>query len=169
MPRKKKGCGDGIAIRGMFRLHVVDPDGTVAHDSGWQKNIVVDNGFTQYMVKALGSSADAGSLTHIALGSDTVAVSASQTAMVSEITKTNGSYVRTTFSTSTSAKSLAIYATWAASWNTDVTGSSCRIGQVGLFNSSATGTLFAAQSFTAATCNNNQAVNVTYNLAFATA
>lgn len=165
--KRKEDVGSGIVMRGIYRLHIVNPDGSVASDTGWHKNIVTDQGFQQFLLRALTSSANCGSITHAALGSGT-APQSNSTNLSNELTQTD--LRRTVSFASTGSKSVAICATWASGWVT-TSQSSYQLNNVGLFNTSTQGaaTMLCGNTFTQQTCSTNQAVNLTYNLIFATA
>jgi len=44
---------EGLKVRGMFRVQITDPDGSVFGDSGWHENLVTNDGFNQYLVSLL--------------------------------------------------------------------------------------------------------------------
>ena len=59
---------DGTKIRGFFRVHIVNDDGTVAGDSGWKENQITNLGFNQYLVSALGAIAGSKQVSHLNVG-----------------------------------------------------------------------------------------------------
>jgi hypothetical protein len=97
----------------------------------------------------------------VALGTGT-APGASATTLNGEL----GEAVRkaVTAATSSTSKALQLTATFASA-DSFVTASR-NISNIGLFNSSAAGTLFAGNTFTSSAVATNQAVNVTYTVSF---
>lgn len=148
---------NGIKIRGAFRIKIVDEDGSFAGDSGWQNNTVVNLGFLDYVVKSLGSISGSKYLTHLALGTGgTIATDA--TALAGEV----GSRTAITAATSSDSKTLRLTATFASGWHTST--GAYNISNIGLFNTSSGGTIFAGNTFASSSCASNQAVNTTYDI-----
>jgi hypothetical protein len=152
---------EGIKVRGMFRVHVADDDGTVVGDSGWLENQITNLGFNQFLVSALGSISGSKYVSHVALGTGG-APAAADTTLSGEL----GEAVRkaVTAATSSSSKALQLTATFASSDN--FVTASRNISNIGLFNSSSNGTLFAGNTYASSTVATNQAVNVTYTVSF---
>jgi hypothetical protein len=153
---------DTLKVRGFFRLQVVNEDGSIDSDSGVCENTIVNGGFLEYLTKAIASSAHAGSITHVALGTGTATVATDATSLVGEIVA--GNTFRQTVAIATSSKSAQFTATFASGWNSNT---SHVLGNIGLYNSSSGGTLFAGNTYTTQNCATNQAVNATYTIAFA--
>ena len=149
---------DGVKVRGMFRVQI-DENGEIKGDSGWHENQVVNLGFNQYLVMSLGSIAGSKYITHAALGTGGAPIAA-DTSLAGEVV------VRAaiTAATSSSSKTLRLTATFASS-NSFVTDTR-NISNVGLFNTSSGGTLFAGNTYASSSCATNQNVNATYDLVF---
>jgi hypothetical protein len=152
---------DAIKLKGMFRVQI-NENGKIVGDSGWQKNQVTNLGFNQYVVSSLGSIAGSKYITHAALGSGTVP-GAAATTLDGEVEVRKA----VTAATSSSSKTLNLTATFASA-DSFVTNTQ-NISNIGLFNTSSGGTLFAGNTYASSSCATNQAVNITYNLTFATA
>lgn len=150
---------DQIKVKGCFRLHIVDPDGTIRGDSGWNTNLVTNEGFKQYLVMALGSISGSKYLGYAALGTG-AGPSAADTALGSEV----GTRQALTMATTTGSKTLDCRATFASGWHTS--SGAYNISSVGLVNSSSGGTLFAGTTYASSSCASNQAVNLTYQIIF---
>lgn len=151
---------DSIGIRGMYHVRIVNPDGTFAGDSGEIKNNIMNEGFRQYLVMALGSISGSKYISHLALGTGGT-VATDQTAMAGEVgTRT----AVTASSTVAGSLTLRLVATFAAGWHTSA--SAHNISQIGAFNSVSGGTLFAAQTFASSSCASNQACQCTYDVVF---
>lgn len=149
----------GIKVKGMFRVAIVDRDGKFAGDSGWQENNIMNLGFNQYLVMALGSIAGSKYISHMALGTGGT-VATDQTALAGEV----GSRTAVTAATSNTSKTLRLTATFAAGWHSS--GSAHNISNIGLYNSESGGTLFSGNTFASSSCASNQAVNATYDIIF---
>ena len=87
MAKAKKAVQDKSTVRGFYRVHIVDEDGTVAGDSGWKENQITNLGFNQFLVSALGSIAGSKYVSHVALGT-AGAPGAADTALAGEIVGT---------------------------------------------------------------------------------
>lgn len=149
---------DGIKVKGCYRIQITE-DGEIVGDSGWHENQVTNLGFNQYLVSALGAIAGSKQLSHMALGTGGVPATG-DTSLSGEVTKR----AALTAATSSTSKALQLTATFASS-DSFVTATR-NISNVGLFNSSATGTLFAGNTFASSSCATNQNVNATYTITF---
>jgi len=149
-----------IGIRGMYRVHIRNDDGSLAGDSGWQENTVVNLGFNQYLVSTLGAIAGSKQISHAALGSGT-APGVTATTLEGEVEVR----AAVTAATSSTSKTLQLTATFAsaASFVTNTQ----NISNIGLFNTSASGTVFAGNTYASSSCATNQAVETTYQIIFA--
>ena len=142
---------EDLGVRGFFHLHIVDPDGTIAGDSGWKENQVTNLGFNKYLVSALGSISGSLYVSHMALGSGTIA-DASATTLDGEV----GTRQAVSAATTTGSKTAQFTATFAAGWHSSA--GAFNIANIGLFNSLTTGTLFAGNTYASSSCASNQAV-----------
>ncbi len=149
---------EGINIRGMFRLHIKE-DGKIVGDSGWMENVVVNLGFNQYLVMSLGSIAGSKYITHAGLGTGG-APAAGDTALAGETDKRTS----ITAATSSASKTLRLTATFGSS-DSFVTASR-NISNIGLFNTSSGGTIFAGNTYASSSCATNQDVEATYDIIF---
>jgi hypothetical protein len=152
---------DTIGIKGMFRLQIVDADGTIAGDSGWHTNQVVNLGFNQYLVSTLGAIAGSKVITHAALGSGT-APGAAATTLEGEVEVR----AAVTAATTTGSKTLRCTATFASS-DSFVTNTQ-NISNIALAQTSTkdAATIFAGNTYASSSCATNQNVNVTYDIIF---
>jgi len=149
---------DKIGLRGFYRVHLVNEDGSIAGDSGWLENQVTNEGKRDYLARALGAISGSKQVSHAALGTGgepgptatTLAGEVEVRAAVSAAT-----------SGSTAVQFTATFAS-AASFVTDTQ----NISNIGLFNSSSTGTLFAGNTYASSSCATNQNVNATYTITF---
>jgi hypothetical protein len=159
-----------MKVKGMFRVHI-EEDGKIVGDSGWKTNLITNLGFNEYLVKSLGTSLTGVKISHAALGTGG-APSATDTSLAGEVsTNGSGSVVRAgvTAATSSGSKTLRNTATFSSA-NSFIT-ASANISNIGLFNVSgpttASGSLFAGNTYTSSSVATNQNVNVTYDIIFA--
>jgi hypothetical protein len=149
---------DAVKVRGFYHVQIVDGDKIVG-DSGWNANQVTNLGFNQFLVSALGSISGSKYVSHMALGTSG-APAAADTALTGEV----GTRTAVTAATSSSSKTLRLTATFAAGWHTSA--GAFNISNIGLYNSSSSGTLFAGNTYASSSCASNQAVNATYDIIF---
>jgi hypothetical protein len=161
---------DSSKLKGMFRLQI-EEDGRVVGDTGWKENIIVNLGFNEYLVKSLGTSLTGQKISHAALGTGGTP-GATDTALTGEVsTNGSGNVVRAgvTAATSSGSKTLRNTATFSSA-NSFIT-ASANISNIGLFNVSgpttASGSLFAGNTYTSSAVATNQNVNITYDIIFA--
>lgn len=171
MTTSAKLAQDGVKLRGFYRIQIVDDNGAVLGDSGYKENQVTNDGFNNYLVKTLGALSGSAQISHMALGTGG-APAASATTLSGEVsTNGSGSVVRSavTAATSSSSKTVRFTATFSSA-NSFIT-AAANISNVGLFNVSgpttASGTLFAGNTYTSSSCATNQNVNATYDIIFA--
>lgn len=146
-----------IQLRGFFRLQITEDDGKVVADSGWCENQITNDGLRNYIINRLGSTSSSPSITHAVLG--TGGMPASNTTTLAGETGTRIA-VTTAAGGSTA---LQLTATFAS--NNWLNGAA-NVANIGLFNSSSGGTLFAGNTYTTITYATNQSINMTYNIAF---
>jgi hypothetical protein len=149
---------DGLKIKGMFRIQLTE-DGKVVGDSGWKRNQITNDGFNDYLCKALGAVSGSKQVSHLALGTGGVPA-ASDTTLAGEVQKRQS----VTAATSSSSKTVRFTGTFSSA-NSFVTATQ-NVSNIGLFNSSSTGTLFAGNTFASSAVATNQNVNATYDIIF---
>ncbi len=160
MTKYNQLVADKAGVKGCFHLHIVDPDGTIAGDSGWRTNAVTNLGFNKYLAMALGSISGSLYVSHVGLGSGSQP-GATDTTLDGEV----GTRQAVTAASSSGSKTARFTATFAAGWHSSA--GAYNISNIGLFNSVSTGTLFAGNTYASSSCASNQAVNVTYDVIFA--
>lgn len=160
--RTKLPSTDKIKARGFFRLNVVNPDGSIAADTGWKRNQIVNNGYQDFLMYLLAGSAGSLRASHAALGTGTVPGSAATT-LPGELTESAG---RMALTTGTSGSKTVNY---TFTLNSGVIANASTIQNVGLFSGSTQGggTMFAGNTYATSSLATNQAVNGTYAIAFA--
>ena len=150
---------DAMKINGFFRVQITEDGKGVIGDSGWKENQVTNLGIQDYLVDWLIGDTDNGkSITHLALGSGSQPAS-NGTSLEGEVAK------RQAVTTSIISSRTAQFTGQFASDNSFIAGSS-DISNVGLFNTSAAGTIFAGNTYASSSCATNQNVNVTYQIRF---
>ena len=159
MNKKKNSSAENLKVKGFFRVQLTEDGKGVVGDSGWCENQVTNLGIQDYIVDWLvGDTANGKSITHMALGSGTQPAS-NGTALAGEVEK------RQAVSTSIVSSRTAQFTAQFASGNSFVTNTQ-NISNVGLFNTSAAGTIFAGNTYASSSCATNQNVNATYQIRF---
>lgn len=148
-----------IGVKGSYRLHVVDPDGTIVGDSGWHENQVTNEGFRNYLARLLGAIASSSQIGYMALGTGTVP-GAADTTLHGEVT----SRTAVTAATSSSSKAVRFTATFSSAGS--FVGATVSLQNIGLFAGVSGGTLFAGNTYNTSSCATNQNVQCTYDISF---
>ncbi len=163
-----EAISNDIAVKGFFHLQIVDPDGTIAGDSGRFKNVVTLLGFQQICLN-VGTGLTGTKFAFVNVGEGTAPASGA-TALQSECSGTNGVVQRQAPTASTLAGSLTLrHLATMASNNSFVTQDES-ISNVGLFmHSDNANSLVAGAAYASSTVGTNQAVQITYDLVFNTA
>ncbi len=158
--KKKKDDGK-IHLKGFFRVHIKDPDGTIVGDSGFVPNVVTDLGFSKYLAALVMNTTGSLQISHVALGTGT-ATNITHTQLNGEIMSSTQRQAVTCAVSSDSRK-----ARMTATFTAGFLSTTSNLQNIGLYNSSAAGTLMCGNSYTSSTCASNQSVNATYDLIFA--
>lgn len=149
-------------LRGFFRLQITEDGKGVVGDSGWQENQVTNLGIRDYLVDWLiGDTGNGKSITHIALGTGSAPAS-DGTSLQGEVDK------RASVNTSIVDSRTAQFTAQFASSDSFVTDTQ-NISNIGLFNTSSGGTIFAGNTYASSSCATNQNVNATYQIRFESA
>jgi hypothetical protein len=157
------------SIKGMFRVQLTE-DGKIVGDSGWKNNQITNDGFNSYLVNQLGTSLTGSKISHVSLGTGGAPASNATTLTGEVSTNGSGSVVRAavTAATSSTSKTLRNTATFSSA-NSFIT-ATANISNIGLFGVSgpttASGTLFAGNTYTSSALATNQNVNITYDIIF---
>jgi hypothetical protein len=157
--KKKKDNGE-IKIKGFFHVHILGPDGTLVGDSGVIPNVVTDLGFSKYLCALVMNTTGSLQVSHVALGTGT-ATNITHTQLNGEIMSSTQRQA-VTCAVSSDSRKARMTATFAAGFLSTTS----NLQNIGLYNSSAAGTLMCGNSFASSSCASNQAVNVTYDLIF---
>jgi hypothetical protein len=152
---KQKGTYEAPELHGFFRIQITEDGKGVVGDSGWKENQITNDGVTQYLLNWLAAGSGK-SVTHMALGTGGVPAS-DATTLANEVEK------RAAVSSSIIASRTAQFTANFASSASFVT-TTMNISNIGLFNTSSGGTLFAGNTFASSAVAQNQSVNATYQI-----
>jgi hypothetical protein len=146
-----------IKLRGFYRVNITD-DEQVVGDSGWFENQITNEGVRDYLARLLGALAGSKQVSHAALGTGGAPAS-NATTLTGEVE------VRAAVTAATSGSTAVQFTATFSSANSFVTDTR-NISNIGLFNTSAGGTLFAGNTYASSSVATNQNVNVTYTITF---
>lgn len=151
-------------IKGVYRIHIVDEDGSIASDSGWHTNMVTNLGIQNFLAGAVFGNTGSKQVTHMALGTGTDAIVSTATSLVGEVMSSTARVtVSKAFSSRTASAGSAtqyLYGTF----NAGFLGTATTLGNIGLFAASDGNDIFAGNTYTPQSCGTNQAVNATYQI-----
>ena len=143
---------DMLKVRGFARVQIVDPKSKkIVGDSGWQRNVVVNLGFQDYICGALGAIAGSKQVSYMAIGTGT-----KPAATADSLDGETGARV-TTSNSVVSSKTLQATCQFAG---TDMAGT-CTIQNVALVNTSSGGTILCGTTYATSQWASNQNVNAT--------
>ena len=149
---------DKIGVRGFARLQIEEDGIGVVGDSGWIENQITQAGFRN-LSRLFGGLSGSSAATHLSLGSGG-APATNATTLAGEVV------VRAAATAATSGSTSVQFTATFSSANSFVTNTQ-NISNIGVFQSSATGTLFGGQTYASSSCATNQNVNATYTWTFA--
>lgn len=157
-----------VGMHGMFRVNIVDPDGTVRGDSGWKKNVLTNIGVNSGILgRFMGLTGSQGP-NYFALGSGNASINVTATSIPGQITGAQMSAV-TTATSGRTASSDGATARYTATFSSNNFGNSTTVGMAGLHfttsGASSTG-LICAATFASSTVATNQAINCSYDVIF---
>ena len=165
---RKAEPGTMIGIGGMYRINIVNPDGTVAGDSGWKKNVITNTGLTDYIMKKFLSATGSSTPAWFTLGSGNTSLGTAATSLPGEIASNHMVTIGTnTATTGRSASTDAGTCQFLATFSSNIFAASTTIGIAGLRHTNNAGTVMCGGTFASSTVATNQAVNATYNILFA--
>ena len=155
-----------MTLKGFFRVNIVDPDGTIAGDSGWCENNITNLGFQYYLVELMLASANSLRVAAIALGSNATAPADADTSLIGEHVK------RVSLGPSNMSVVASKTAQFVATFNSTASfvTNTATLNNIGLFayTSANQGQIFAGNTYSSSQVQTNQNVNVTYQIRFAT-
>jgi hypothetical protein len=161
-----KKITDGIKVKGFFRLNIVNPDGSIAGDSGWRQNAITNSGYQQFLMYLLMGSAGSLRPGFAALGTAGTPAATDST-LVNQLTETGAKPALTTGS---SGSKTVVY---TFTLNSGTIAAASTIMNVGLYwytvssQANGNGTMMAGSTYASSTLATNQAVNGTYQIQFA--
>jgi len=151
---------DAVKIRGFSRVQIVDPDGTIAGDSGIVENTITNSGKRYYLAAMLGKYAGSSGIGYAALGTGTAA-NATHTTQHGELAEN----VRDAVTAASNGSTAVQFTGTFASADNFVTATR-NISNIGLWAMNTGGSLFSAAAYASSSCATNQAVNYTYDVTF---
>ena len=152
--------GSRVHVHGFFRIHIRE-DGKLVGDSGWRPNQVVNLGFSQYLVDALGGTSK--QISRMMLGTGT-APAATDTSLAGELN--TATYTRTTVTFANVSSKTARFTATFASANSHIT-AAVTLQNIGIINNTTSaGTLMAGNTYATSQWNTNQDVQTTYEIRF---
>ena len=164
---KKEIPQASVGMAGMYRVNIVNPDGTVAGDSGWKKNVITNVGLSDYIVKKFLSASGSLVPAYFALGSGNTSLASNATSLPGQIA---GSQMvalgANSAQTTRAAQSDADTAQYLATFSSNIFEGSTTIGCAGLHATSTPGSVMCGGTFASSTVATNQAVNCTYQVLF---
>lgn len=158
---------NSLTAKGFFRLNIVEPDGTIAGDTGWVSNLVTRHGF-QHICLRTGTSLSGTQFSHLNVGTG-AAPATNATSLPSEVSGTNNAVQRQVATAATQAGSVTLRFTGTMSSANSFVTQNQNISNVGIFNHSSGSSLCAGAVYASSTVATNQNVNITYDLVFETA
>lgn len=124
--------------RGFIRLQIRGIDGVIRDDTGFMENVITNTGLAA-MAGLVGNVGSITAFTRLAVGTSNTAASASQTALVAEITTLGLERAAATVTRSTTTQTndtLQFDKTWSAS-------GAVTVEEIGVFNDPTTGIMLA--------------------------
>ena len=160
MAKKKGPTYSAIRLRGFCRLQIGEKRNgktKIVGDSGWFENTFTNDGKNSYIAAKVGSLSGSKTPSHLQLATQSTAVDATQTSLNGE------TRVRAAMNLSTLAiGTLRMTGSWSSADNT----AAVTIGSIAVYNTSASGSCGAGQTFNTSQWNSNQDVSATYNWIF---
>jgi hypothetical protein len=160
---EKFGASSDVLVKGFFRV-AIEENGEIVGDSGFRPNIVVNDGFLNFLVQRLGNIAGSTYVTHVNVGEGTVP-GAADNSLNLEVSGTNNTNQRQTVTAAAQGSTTVRFTATMSSANSFVTATET-ITNVGLFGHSDLASLFAGNIYTGSTVATNQNVNITYDIDF---
>jgi hypothetical protein len=152
-----------IEVRGFVRQEGYDVDGSLLFDTGFEQNVITNTALAAISA-LIGNVVAVPAATYLAVGTDATAASASQTALIAELTtlgfaRSVADTVQRVTTTQTN-DTLQLIKTWTSTGSTT-------INEAGVFNASSSGTMFARKVTGAKSFTIGQSYVLTYNIQIA--
>lgn len=154
--------GDRAKVRGFIRSYIRGVDGKIRDDSGFIENTITNAGLA-VLAGLAGNTGSQVAFTFLAVGTNNTAASASQTALVAEITDSGLARSAATVSRSTTTQTndtLQLDKTWTA------TGAKT-VEEIGVFNDATTGVMLGRKVTGTKTLAIGEDLVATYKIIFA--
>lgn len=154
---KDVNANTGIILKGALELALNSAEDNELQEYRHRKNTVVTAGRRWVLERIQSASPPSNFIDNMAIGVSTSSLGTDDTALVDENTrKTIGTFTTTNLTSNPPS--------WAAqvSWATDE--AQTTLGEVGLFNSSATGTMLARATFATISKASTNTLSITYTL-----
>ena len=158
-----------MRVKGCFRVNIVDPDGTIAGDSGWCDNTFTTAGHLNLLVNNMLTCLTSARLfgEYITLGTGTGPASNEATLNGQMVNKYIAVTNNTASTGASTASTLEMRATFTSA-EIAASGNVRNIGFVWAANTATTaGTLLCGSTFASSQWNTNQSVNCSYQIRFA--
>lgn len=150
---------EGLRLYGLLEMQMADAEGNPLGPVETYKNLIVDGGRAWVGRKIQSNSPPSDTLTHLGFGTSTIAPVGTQTALVSEVVRIAVASFITTNLTGTAPYWQAIGALATDQGNTT-------LGEWGIFNSSAGGTMLSRLVFATKNKTSTNTINCTYTVRF---
>lgn len=148
-------------VRGFIRLQIRDKDGNIRDDSGFMENVITNTGLAA-MAGLVGNTGSIAAFTYLGVGTSTTAASASQSALVAEISTlglSRGSATVTRSTTTQTNDTLQLDKTWSAL-------GSVTVEEIGVFNALSAGIMLARKVTGTKALANGEDLIATYKIIF---
>jgi hypothetical protein len=157
---------DTAGLKGCFRLRIREgSDGRVVGDSGWTTNLVTNDGIDKFFARCFAGSSGSLQVSHISIGTGGAPTSAATSLSGEQVVSSRRGSVSLAFSQRAASNGTATmqFAATLASSDSFIT-AAANISNIGLFNSSTSGTLMAGNTYTSSALATNQNVEVSYQI-----
>jgi len=145
---------------GRYKLDCFNLDGSLKWSTNWIENTITNTGKAEEALLVSGEWGIA--FTYLAVGTDSTAAAATQTALEAETT-TNGleraAATVTLVTTTTADDTMNLEKTWTASWTVIVE-------EIGIFNAASAGIMLGRQVTGTKTINSGESLQGTYQIIF---
>lgn len=152
-------------FHGFYRVKIVDPDGRIAGDSGWNHNLITNLGLSEYITKNFMRTAGSCAVTYMAIGSTATLLATNATALTGQCASSHMVTVSTGALTTRASSTAGDTARFLATFPANGFAAATTIAAAGL-HSANTGTIFAGGTFASSAVATNQAINCTYDVVF---
>lgn len=145
-----------IALRGALQILLRDPTGKIVEDRSVRNTVVtVGRSWVLGQLESVNNTTQV--ISHLAIGSGLVAPSTADTALGAEVTRIAvGTFVTTGLTANPPS--------WQAQASFATNQGNTTLGEVGLFNSSATGTMLARATFTSFVKATSNTLSISYTI-----